>query len=537
MGGINSKQKVDIISLLPTELVLGIVSYLSTGEVAKCSLVSKHWNLIISNLTSYWIAAASKIIGFLQSPPSITEHWSSPKQFFIAVASRKAEVQDLQFMPSHIRHTVPRELVFTQCLDAGQQCIVRVQTLAAAEESADDNHCRYELVVDQLGGIPQILDGICSETIARLPLDEQTHILWAHIENGLLYWVTTAGQWSCYDLLTQNILFDSQIALLKFEDQRIVVTKCKDCSMVVLSFWFPCHNTHPRQTSYIFQTVRLGDRCSIPVQLGPVKKVQRKHCHNVFIEDDSRYWTRSSHLVSTSADKEGRVCLSHSLIFQCDSSVMVHSVHTDGEKKVTPIINFSKPSCIYCDFQLGHDSQDFIPRSIDSEVVASSDGSLLGQVLNNELYIWGINKSNKFEMVSHSSLSANHTSSCNSVQLVAVGRAFSILAYMDKGYLLDYKLQVLQTSTGKVLAEFRRVERFFNWSLCCQIDPLHKFYFLHDEDGWLSDVCADIPPTPVVTVHNHHGRMHMEALQLMRTDQQTTRSKNWRCAINYGLRE
>lgn len=530
MGGINSKQKLDIVAHLPPELVLEIVSYLPLGEVAKCSLVSKHWNLIISHLTLYWITAASKIIGFLKYPRTIPVHWSSPKQFFIAVTNRKAEVQSLRLIPSHIRHSVPQELAFTQCLDAGQHCITRVQTL-----TEKDDHHTYELVVDQLVGIPHIPDGICSQTIACLPLDRDTPVLWACIDDGLLHWVTTTGQWSCYDLVTKNTIFDCQVPLLK-EDHRIVVTKCKDCSMVILSFWFPSHNSVPRETVYIFQAVRLGDRQSIPVQLGPVKKVQRKHCHNVFIEVDSRYWIRSSHLVSTSADKDGRACHSHSLAFQCDSSVMVHLVHTDWEKKDTPIIHVSKPSCIYCDYQLGHDSQDFILRSIDSEVVVSSDGSLLGQVFNNRLHVWHISKSNKFEMVSNSSLCENHTSSCDSVKLVAIGHAFSIAAYMSKGYLLDYKLQVLQTNTGQVLSEFRRAERFFNWSLCCQLDPLHKFYFLHDEDDWLNDACADIPATPVTTVHNHHGRMHMEALQLRQTSEQTW-SKNWTCAINYGLKE
>ncbi len=531
MGGINSRKKLDIIAELPQELVLEIVSYLSIREVAKCSLVSKNWNSIMSNC-SYWNTAASKIISFLKHSPFI--HWSSPKQFFISVLQRKADIQGLHLTPSHIRHSVPQELLFTQCLNTGQHCIIRTQTLTKEENGND--HTYDELVVDQLVGIPHIPDGICSDTIACLPLDEQTHIIWACVENDLLYWVTTGGQWTCYDLVSKSIVFDCNVPLLK-DDQRIIVTKCKDCSMAVLSFWFPCHNAYPRQTVYIFQAVRLGDKHSTSVQLGPLKKVQRKHCHNVFMETDSRYWTRCSRLVSTSEDKDSGVCRSHSFVLQSDSSVMVHSLQADYEKKDIPIINFGNPSCIYCDFQLGHDSQDFIPRSLDSEIVVSSDGSLLGQVFNNRLYIWRISKkTNKFEIVSNSLLSHNHTSSCNSVKLVAIGRAFSILAYMDKGYLLDYKLQVLQTNTGEVLSEFRRVERFFNWSLCCQIDPLHKFSFLHDEDDWLNDVHGKIPACPIITVHNHHGRIHMEALQLRGTKDQTW-SKNWRCAINYGLRE
>ena len=535
MGIISSKHKLDIVAHLPPELVLQVISHLSIKEVCQCTLVSKHWNHVISHLAPYWTTATSKVIGLSRHSLSTIHHWNSPKQFFIAAVSRQEEVRGLHLSPSHIRHSIAQELVFTHCLDARQQCIIRVQTMAETDNS---NH-RYELVVDRIVGIPQIPDGICSQPVACLALDKQTQVLWASIDNNLLYWVTNVGFWNCYDLLAKDTVFSCRVPLLR-EDRGVVVTKCKNCSMVVLSFWFPSHNAHAHQTVYIFQAVKLGDSTSMPVQLGLQKRVQRKHCHEVYIEEDSRYRIRNSCLVSTSEEKDTNVCQSHSLILQCDSSIMVHSVHTntpaDNETNA-PGISFSKPSCITCDYRLSHCSDNSINRSHNSEISISSDGSLLGQVFNKRLYIWCINKTKNVELVSNSPLSGKYDCSCTSVKLVAVGRLFSIVAYMDNGYLLDYKLQVVHTNTGHVLSEFRRVERFFNWSLCCQIDPLHKFCFLHDEDNWLNDVGARIPSTPVTTVHNHHGRIHMEALQLRATVNQTTWSKHWKCAVNYGLRE
>ena len=169
----------------------------------------------------------------------------------------------------------------------------------------------------------------------------------------------------------------------------------------------------------------------------------------------------------------------------------------------------------------------------------SSDESLLGQVINTRLCVWSNkpkhSKEKTLELIGNPRLTQAYTHTSSSAKLVALGHILTVIAYMDSGHLLDYKLQILQTNTGNVLSEFRRIERFFNWSLCCQIDPLHRFYFMQDNEQWLNDVRAQAPPT-LITVHNHHGRVHMEALHLRKTVEQTWR-KYWRCAINYGLRE
>ena len=547
MGNALLATKFDILSHLPPELVLEIISYLSMREVAKCTLVSREWSHLIAHLTPLWSNAAATIVGISRNTALMSVgSFTSPKDYFIMAVKHKNTVKSTNLTPTHVRHTISKELRFTHCLDARQGSVVQIQKIS----QTDNRKHRFELAVDKLVRANHSPDGTVLQNVAILPIENLSHIVWAHTTDKHLYWVNTSGLWSGYDLNSKKTVFTWKNPLLK-EGRGVTVVKCNCCSMVVVSHWFPvCSQEY--YSTYALQILRLGDG-QTQQNLVQWKVVQKKHNHEFFAHHDSRYWLRRSFVLSNAQKNQDGVCRSHTLVLQGDCCTMVQALETNTrdlweieENNSNDMgIEFGKPYCINCDHHMQYDEQTAVSiRSVISEVTHSSDEELLGQVFNNRLYVWQLNKQKSpldrprsdLNLMSNSPLHRNQTGRCNSVKLIALGHVLSIVAYIDSSYLMDYTLQIVHTHTGEVLSEFRRIEKFYNWSLCCQIDPFHKFYFMYKDDKWLNDIQYQVPQTPITTVHNHHGKVHMEAIQLKRTVMQSWR-KHWRCAVNYGLRE
>lgn len=550
MGNAIPATKFDILSHLPPELVLEIISYLSVREVAKCTLVSRKWSHLIAYLTPFWSSAAAKFVGLSKNIISTSiGSFSSPKDYFILAVKHKNTVKSIKLTPTHIRHPIPKELLFTHCLEAKQGSIVQIQKISQTENRKQ----RCDLVVDKLTRANYSPDGTVSKNVAILTIKNLSHIVWAHVTDTHLYWVNTNGLWSGYDLNSKKTVFNWKNPLLK-EGRGVTVGKCNSCSVVVISHWFPtalCSQDY--YSTYALQILKLGDRPQSQQNLVQWKVVQKKHNHDFFAHHDSRYWLRQSFVLSNADENQDGVCHSHTLVLQGDCCTMVQALETStkdlGEIEDNDMgVGFGKPYCINCDHHMLYDEETAVSiRSVSSAVTHSSDEELLGQVFNNRLYVWQLNKfknqdsqldrpRSDLKLRSNSSLVRNQTGTCSSIKLVALGHALSIVAYINSSYLMDYTLQIVHTHTGEVLSEFRRIEKFYNWSLCCQIDPFHKFYFMYRDDKWLNDIQCQVPQSPVTTVHNHHGKVHMEAIQLKKTVMQSWR-KHWRCAVNYGLRE
>ena len=184
--------------------------------------------------------------------------------------------------------------------------------------------------------------------------------------------------------------------------------------------------------------------------------------------------------------------------------------------------------CVNCTYGLKYSNENLekhCTRNVSSEVNFSSDESLMGTVFKNELHVWKFSPvcastNTSIELISKATLKRKNGPS-NSIRLVALGHNLSIIGYHNNIYVMDYHLHIIMSHSGEVMMEFRRIERLYDWSLCCQIDPLHRFYFMTLGEEWLNNVQYNdiIPATPIVTLHNHHGQMHVEAIQHYKPEQ------------------
>lgn len=531
----NSPAKFDILSHLPPELVLVIISYLRLNDVTRCLLVCRQWNNVISNLGPYWRNAAVRVIGLSRDAISrCSESFITPKEFYVAAMKHKSRVKSIKLKSSRIELPTDVPSLFTHCLFAKDGMLVQIQKIEVSGNQNQKN--KWELSLETVESTCRNSQRICS-----LPLHpNDCAVVWAFASRDFLFWVTRNGSWNGYDLRADTELFHWSGHLLK-DGQGVTISCCEKCFLVVATHWHPtppkqsiCHSTHSMQ---IVKMCVGGSGTSretpAVIEVLPWEIFRTNHSHGTYVNHDSRYWIRELLVLpGTDQKEEEEICQSHNIIMQCDCCTVVQSLSM-------PMKELSKPTCLHCQFNLQssqvNDTTKPSVRNLSSEVCLSSDAQLLGMVFSNKLHVWKCreNTDSKFtQLLSHSTLTRNETGTCNRVKLVALGHVFSIVGYLDDTYMMDYRLHIISTQTGELLSEYRRIEKFYDWNLCCQVDPLHKFHFLCEgSDGWLNEIQCNIPEAPVVTVHNHHGKINVEAVVLNKTSAQGWR-KHWRCALN-----
>ena len=551
----NKSVKFDIISNLPPELLLAILSYLPIKDVTRCTLVCQNWFNIIAHLGVFWKSRAESL--GLTRDAVLRWHgipsFRSPRDFYIAAIKYKKHLKSNKLISSSVEHAIPNEELFTLCLYANKSTLVRIQKTT----DAVNQNCSNQLVVERVSSVrPQNI--ITTDKTSEISLHRDTKVVWAHVKGNNLYWISRCGTWSGYNLKTNQEVFTWNNPLLK-EGHGITVTSCNNCSIFVASHWVPTYSDMTDScntgSAYSLQIVKLaeceGDHSRVILNW---KLFQQNHNHSTFVQHDSRYWLRRTHILSCSSGhtKEDGVCNTHRLILQCDCCVIVQTIEVQSLSDTGEFQLLTRePVCINCKFSMEYSELKPPVNRISSEVTLSSDQLLMGQVFDKKLYVWKFNEQYQNDFLSNhhhqttdyiklSSLSVlpgyEMSAMCKGVKLAALGHILTIVAYLDDTHVMEYKVQIVLTKTGEVLFEFRRIEKFYNWTICCQIDPLHRFYFMCDSNSdWLNLVQCNIPDVPIVTVHNHNGKLHLEALQCNRIATQTWR-KYWRCAINFGFR-
>ena len=565
----NSSVKFDIISSLPRELVLMVVSNLSLKDVNNCLLVSRSWNEIISHLAPYWWTAIERHVGLsreaiARSAPA----FSTPRALFIAIKKYKTKVGSNKLKTSPVNFSSSTDVQFTLCLEAKEMMIVQSQKL-----KENNQNCIYRLSLERFTCRFNSDNGrteINTEPSASYSLEKGSSVAWVHVAGDNLYWVTRCGTWRGINWKSQEEIFSWNNNLLN-NGCGVTIACCKDCSMVVASQWMPLAGDNANLLAgYALQVVSLGrNGQGTPQELVGWKMFQTRHNHRLFLHHDSRYWIRETLITSGSHGKRrtgGKtLCHQHTLIVQSDRCTVLHTIElqdhyelaqsqTNGSRdaQLQQQLKIGPGYCINCAYGLQCDDESMekhYTRNVSSGVNLSSDQTLMGMVFKNELHVWKFSPvtryyyrptgtlfnadNNGVELVSKAALKRKSDSSgggpSNSIRLVALGHNLSIIAYHHDTYVMDYQLQVVMTHSGEVVMELRHIERFYDWSLCCQVDPLHKFYFMTLDEDWLNNVqCNNIVPvTPIITVHNHHGRMHIEAIQCYRPEQSWR--KHWRC--------
>jgi hypothetical protein len=578
----NSAAKFDIISNLPRELVAIIICHLSQRDVANCLLVSHSWSDIIRNLAPYWWSAIERHIGLSREAiVRSAASFSTPKALFIASKKYKIQVGSNKLRSCPVDYFPAMDLQFTLCMEAKEMTIVRSQKLK--ENSVDsmlNQNCQYGILVERVNQFTSDCGTELEiEPVATFPLINDTSVAWAHVAGDNVYWVTRRGVWTGLNYKTQEEIFSWKNNLLN-NGCGVTVACCNDCSMLVASQWMPlgAGDGVNNRSAYALQVVSLGGTREKeegegdgekrggkqPRELVGWKMFQANHSHPLFLHHDSRYWIRETIVASKShgRQKSGTLCHKHTLVVQSDRCTVVHTIEVENinssgqnstDSQDVAHIRIGAGECINCTYKLkyddesGQDKHTYNTRNISSAVNISSDESLLGMVFKKELHVWKFSPdsatyntentaSTDLELVSKATLKSKSESSSveeggnsNSITLVALGHNLSIVAYHNDTYVMDYRVNVVMTHTGEILMEFRRIERFYDWSLCCQVDPLHKFYFMMLDEEWLNSIHPNnaIPSTPIVTLHNHHGRLHTEAIQCYKPGQ--TWRKHWKC--------
>ena len=452
--------------------------------------------------------------------------------------------------------------------------IVRSQKLKN-DDDGNINCNGYELLLERVASLNFQNSGtdLEVEPVGTYSLVNDSSVAWAHAVGDRLYWVTRDGSWRGINVKTRKELFSWKNNLLN-NGCGVTFACCKECSMLVASQWMPlAGEDNTNQSAYAVQVVSLGreDGEGTPRELIGWKMFQSNHNHSLFLHHDSRYWIRETIVTSSSKSNVSGHCQQHTLVLQSDQCTVTHTIEIlEGNKLVANAwskgesqdlnlktnqlqVNIGAGQCINCEYDMKYSDESVEKhhtRNVSSGVNISSDKSLLGMVFKSELHVWKFlphrdkhghrgsmcSKNNSLELVSKATLKPKSESSVgstsNSIKLVALGHNLSIIAYHHDTYVMDYQLNVVMTHSGEVVMEFRRIERFYDWSLCCQVDPLHKFYFMTLDEEWLNKVQANniVPLTPIVTVHNHHGRMHIEAIQCYRPHQSWR--KHWRCFMH-----
>ena len=575
----NSSAKFDIISNLPRELVAIIICQLSQRDVANCLLVSHSWNDIIRYLAPYWWSAIERHVGLSREAiVRSAASFSTPKALFITAKKYKAQVGSNKLRSSPVDYFPAVDLQFTLCWEAKEMMIVRSQKLK--ENSVDsmlNQNCQYGMLVERVNQLTSDCGTELEiEPIATFPLINDTSVAWAHVAGDIVYWVTRRGMWRGVNYKSQEEIFSWKNNLLN-NGCGVTITCCKDCSMLVASQWMPlgiegADTLSINKSAYALQVVSLGSARGEkeeneekergegkPRELVGWKMFQSNHNHPLFLHHDSRYWIRETLITSKSHGRQmvGTLCHKHTLVVQSDHCTVIHTIETEDTNNSAQDthIKIGAGKCINCTYKLKYSDENgradkhySTTRHISSAVNISSDESLLGMVFKNELYVWKFlpdsatyNTENTapattdLELTSRATLKSRGESSGggggtnNSITLVALGHNLSIIAYHNDTYVMDYRVNVVMTHTGEVLMEFRRIERFYDWTLCCQVDPLHKFYFMMLDEEWLNTIQSNntIPSTPIVTLHNHHGRLHTEAIQCYKPGQ--TWKKHGKC--------
>ena len=553
----NTSVKLDIISCLPRELVLIIVSHLSLKDVASCLLVSQSWNEIISHLAPYWWTAIERMVGLSREAIlRSAQSFSTPRALFIAAKKYKAKAGSNKLKTSPVGFPPSTDVQFTLCLEANE-LIVRSKKVKESNQN-----CRYRLSLERVLSQSNVDSGktdIRVESVAEYSLVNGSSVAWAHTTGDNLYWVTRRGSWKGINFKSQEEVFSWDNNLLN-NGCGVTIACCEDCSMLVASQWMPLAGDNANQSAYALQVVSLGrNREGTPRELVGWKMFQDHHNHPLFLHHDSRYWIRETLITSKSHGKRqnggNALCRQHTLVIQSDCCAVLHTIELQDSYKLEQCrsneteeaeqqqVRIGPGHCINCVRGMKYDDsseEKHYTRNVSSGVNISSDHTLMGMVFKNELHVWKFSPdtmshtdNTHVELVSKAVLKGMSESSgggpSNSIRLVALGHNLSIIAYHHDTYMMDYQLHIVMTYTGEVVMELRHIERFYDWKLCCQVDPLHKFYFMTLDEEWLNSIqCNNIVPiTPIVTVHNHNGRMHIEAIQCYRPEQSWR--KHWRC--------
>ena len=559
----NCHGKFDVLSNLPRELAAIIVCHLGQKDVANCLLVSHSWNEIISNLTPFWWRAMERHVGL--SREAIVRSaagFSTPKAFFIAAKKYKTYIRSNKLRASPVDYSQAMDLQFTLCMDAKEMKIVRSQKSEVKNgNGAQNKNSTYRLLVE---GVNQLTSDSGTEleieSIATFPLVNDASVAWARVVGDNIFWVTRQGDWRGINYKSQEEIFSWTNNLLN-NGCGVTVACCKNCSMLVAAKWMPLSGDRVNQSAYALQVVGLGckeeeggEKGGTPKELVTWKMFRENHNHSIFLHHDSRYWIRETLITSRSHGKQrvGELCHQHTLVVQSDYCTVVHTIKVESNsahrESQQEYISIGKGKCINCSYELKYSDESHKKqhsRNVSSEVNISYDESLLGMIFKKELHVWKFSPddshatnhtdSSNIEFISKTSLSeSTGGGASNSTRLVALGHNLSIVGYLNDTYAMDYRLRVIMTYTGEALMELRRIERFYDWSLCCQVDPLHKFYFMMMQDEeWLNKIPSSdtMPGNLIVTLHNHSGRLHAEAIQCYQPELKANGRKHRTCFI------
>ena len=521
----NSAGKFDIVSSLPPELILIILSLLRVKHVLRCLLVCRVWYQIITHLDPYWKERAVRSLGLSWEAAQLAlRSFPNSRLFYVATRKHMARVEKSRFEYTKVESPELDAFPFVHCLQA------RGGFLVHTVRAGDEIDLEQGIVVQKvLWNGPSIV----VEKLYYISLGQYSNVAWAHADSHNLLWVMRDGVWGGYSTDQQgDLLSFHTVHPLINDGQGVKISCCAKCHLMVAAYWG--RSLAAEETTCTVQMVKLsscasGNVCGGYREVAKLQTLKVRHNHQVFINRDSRYWLREVVVLSGSDEMVEGVCTSHSLILQCDCCTILQTFRFPE-----PVLSHTR--CIHCDHGFKYRETKTNVKNVSSQLCLSSDGKLLGMVFDNTLVVCRVpvGTERHTKLLSKARLSHRPAQTSGDVQVAAVGHICSLIHYQSETYPMDYRLHIVSNQTGHTLTELRRAEKFYSWKVCCN-DPLHRLHLMGHEEDWLSDVQSSVPHTPMVTVHNHHGRVHIESIRTSKSVSQSWR-KHWRCAINFTFR-
>ena len=458
---------MDLLSVLPPELVLAIALHLDLDTIACCLLACRQWYDLLSCLEPYWRHACVQL-GLSENliKELIVKYESTKRVAFVAGRHRQVLTESPHFSMS-VTEGYPYNIHYVCNSAKGNTLVGTVYK--------DFKPCGIVIkTIERTSVNRTVID-------PRFPMLAENRTYWARIVSDTLVHVTASGLWSIYDLTHNGALlaqwrggaiFDSEVKIGICEMCRTVCTAKLVCSHTQPAYWnlrimspnMSVKGDGPQKKP---RTVRF--RLDTEVQCGEVKHAMKSAL--LFPQ-------------TTQTNSRG-ACARHSLLLQCGSTVYSYKL-LEGDTDLSQsklMLTYTPES--NCSADPNIDASLSKISGLSTELVLSTDQELLGMVFNSQLLVWE-RKTRQLLSVAYLELD---TYIHEQIRLIALGRVYSLI-----GLEFSSSLLIVLTNTGHIVREVTDFARRH-----ISLVPPYIEFLGAIQDQWLSNF-SHVPNASLPTV-------------------------------------
>ena len=429
----------DFITLLPEDLVEKLLSYLTAEDAITCTRVSKNWNKVIGECSSFWLQKAQNLglnINFITN--RLKENSSRGLRELCVSAI---------FHQNYIQSLVPHSVVIakgpgsvgTGYRYAGNGITLRYQELV---------NNKAEVVVERIISPHNEVVKVAAFSVNSF----SGRIKWASSSGNYVLWKQVDGKWNGCDTTSQTPELDQWL------DEPVSqgfhsITFCHHCHLIAI-------------LSEAEDDMEVWDLQVVKLQSG--KQTVSKMVYPLPLERVQGLWEKKRHFlggdVTLLSDSKGRdrngFCKSHQVLLQVDSKLVLHRLKAVPMKErllvvhsLLPDTRLSKPLHIFSPLtsEQMYDDMDFQFSKRRPMFCYSRDYTRVALFLESYLYVWLLG-----DLKAESCADLFHHSLPPDCKCVALGELYAILASDSHG-----TCYVVVVRTGDILTQMSS-SAFFN---------------------------------------------------------------------------